>query len=231
MLCPYDLDPAMTKTITNSQMIGSQGESFVSERANAMGFMFSPYGRLEAGIDGLLEIRDPLSGTATGRLVAVQVKTKAEGAYIAETEAGFEYLMDETDVTYWRDSNLPVVVVLVHLARRIAYWKSVSQGTGSGGRRLRINKDTDVFDGNACEELAALCVSRGGWGVSFPPLRSGENGHLNLLEVILPRKIYVGASSFKAGGAALRELLEHDDRPPDDWVIRGRPVHVLSGSP
>ena len=65
------------------------------------------------------------------------------------------------------------------------------------------------------------CVSRGGWGVSFPPLRSGENGHLNLLEVILPRKIYVGASSFKAGGAALRELLEHDDRPPDDWVIRG----------
>ena len=210
----------MTKTVTNAQMIGSQGESFVAERANAMGFMFSPYGPLEAGIDGLLEIRDPQSRTATGRLVAVQVKTKAEGAYTAETEAGFEYLMDETDVTYWRDSNLPVVVVLVHLARRIAYWKSVSEGTGSGGRRLRIDKSADVFDDTAREAIAALCVAKGGWGVSFPPLRSGENGHLNLLEVILPRKIYVGASPFKAGGAALRELLEHDDRPPDDWVIR-----------
>ena len=209
----------MTKTITNAQVIGSQGESFAAERANAMGFMFTAYGRLEAGIDGVLEIRDPQSGTATGRLVAVQVKTRTRGPYTAETEAGFEYLMDESDVTYWRDSNLPVVV-LVHLERRIAYWKSVSEGTGPGGRRLRINKETDVFDDTACDDLAALCVAKGGWGVSFPPLRSGENGHLNLLEVLLPRKIYVGASPFKAGGAALRELLEHDDRPPDDWVIR-----------
>ena len=211
----------MTKTITNAQMIGSQGESFVAERAHAMGFMFTAYGRLEAGIDGVLEIRDPQSGTATGRLVAVQVKTKARGPYTAETEAGFEYLMDESDVTYWRDSNLPVVVVLVHLERRIAYWKSVSEGTGSGGRRLRINKETDVFDDTACDDLAALCIAKGGWGVSFPPLRSGENGHLNLLEVLLPKTIFVGASPFKSGGPALRELLEHDDRPPDDWVIRG----------
>ena len=44
----------MTKTVTNAQITGSRGESFVSERANAMGFMFSRYGPLEAGIDGLL---------------------------------------------------------------------------------------------------------------------------------------------------------------------------------
>ena len=211
----------MTKTITNAQIIGSQGESFVAERANAMGFMFTPYGRLEAGIDGVLEVRDPQSGTATGRLVAVQVKTKARGAYTDESEAGFEYLMDESGVTYWRDSNLPVVVVLVHLECRTAYWKSVSEGSGSGKRRLRINKETDVFDETACDDLAALCVAKGGWGVSFPPLRSGENGHLNLLEVLLPKTIFVGASPFKSGGPALRELLEHDERPPDDWVIRG----------
>ena len=163
----------MTKTITNAQIIGSQGESFVAERANAMGFMFTPYGRLEAGIDGVLEVRDPQSGTATGRLLAVQVKTKARGAYTAESEAGFEYLMDESDVTYWRDSNLPVVV-LVHLECRTAYWKSVSEGSGSGRRRLRINKETDVFDETACDDLAALCVVKGGWGVSFPPLGSGR---------------------------------------------------------
>lgn len=212
---------AMAKTITNAQKIGSQGESFVAERADAMGFMFTAYGRVEAGIDGVLEIRDPQSGTATGQLVAVQVKTKARGAYTAETEAGFEYLMDEDDVTYWRGSNLPVVVVFVRLEGRTAYWKSVSEGRGSGGRRLRINKATDAFDETACDNLAALCVEKGGWGVSFPPLRSGENGHLNLLEVLLPKTVYVGASPFTAGGPALRELLEHDDRPPDDWVIRG----------
>ena len=211
----------MTKTITNAQMIGSRGESFVAERAHAMGFVFSPYGRLEAGIDGMLEIRDPLSGSMTGHVVAVQVKTKAEGPYTAETDSGFEYLMDEDDVSYWRDSNLPVIVVLVHLARRVANWKSVNEGTGAGLRRLRIDTLIDVFDETAREGLAALCVEKGGWGVAFPPLRTGENGHLNLLQVVLPKTIYVGASPFKSGASALRELLEHDDRPPDDWVIRG----------
>ena len=210
----------MTKTITNAQMIGSQGESFVSERANAMGFLFTRHGPLEAGIDGFLEIRDPKSGTPMGQMVAVQVKTRAQGAFTADTESSFEYLMDETDLAYWQGSNLPVIVVLVHLGRRSAYWKSIDQGTGSGRRRLRIDKSADVFDDTAADDIAALCVAKGGWGVSFPPLRSGENAHLNLVEVVLPKKIYVGASPFKSGGAALRELLEYDDRPPDDWVIR-----------
>ena len=184
----------MTKTVTNSQVIGSRGESFVAERANAMGFIFSTTGRLEAGIDGLLEIRDPKSGKATAQLVAVQVKAKAKGAYTAESESGFEYLMDETDLCYWRGSNLPVIVVLVHLERGTAYWKSVEEGIGSGGRRLRIDKRTDVFDDTACDAIAALCVAKGGWGVSFPPFRSGESGHLNLLEVLLPKKVFVGVS-------------------------------------
>jgi hypothetical protein len=69
----------MAKTVTNQQLVGSQGEAFVKERANAMGLMFTPYGPLEAGIDGLLEIRDPVNGAATGQLVAVQVKTRESG--------------------------------------------------------------------------------------------------------------------------------------------------------
>jgi hypothetical protein len=48
---------AMSKTITNQQLIGSRGEAFVAERANAMGFMFNRHGPLEAGMDGLMEIR------------------------------------------------------------------------------------------------------------------------------------------------------------------------------
>jgi hypothetical protein len=58
----------MTKTITRQQLLGSQGEAFVKERANAMGFLFSPYGQPEAGIDGLLELRDPTTGAVGGRV-------------------------------------------------------------------------------------------------------------------------------------------------------------------
>ena len=211
----------MTKTILDAQLIGMQGETFVSTRANAMGFMYSRYGPLEAGIDGLLEIRDPEKGGVTGQLVAVQVKTRKGGTYTAETDSGFEYLMDESDVAYWRGCNLPVIVVLVHLERETAYWKSTDTGKGLGRRRLYINKAKDVFDVNACDEIANLCIVKSRFGIWFPPLKTCENGHMNMLQVVLPEKIYVASSPYKTGHHALRELLDHEERPPDDWVIRG----------
>lgn len=211
----------MAKTITRQQLAGSQGEAFVRERANAMGFLFTPYGQPEAGIDGLLELRDPESGAMTGQLVAAQVKATDDGNYTAETDAGFEYLMDTRDVEYWHSGNLPVIVVLVHLGRREAYWKSADAGTGDGKRRLRIDKAKDRFDDSAREAIAALCVSKGGWGVWFPPLMGGEPGHMNLIEVALPDTVFVARSPFKSGRQALFELLSYEERPPDDWVIRG----------
>ena len=212
----------MTKTVTDAQLIGRQGETFVSTRANAMGFMFSRYGPLEAGIDGFLEIRDPEKGSATGQLVAVQVKTRKGGSYTAETDSGFEYLMDESDVAYWQGCNLPVVVVLVHLEQGTAYWKSTDTGKGLGKRRLYINKAKDVFDVNARDEIANLCIVKSGFGTWFPPLKIGEDGHMNMLEVVFPEKIYVASSPYKTGRHALHDLLNHEERPPDDWIIRGR---------
>jgi hypothetical protein len=130
----------MAKKITRGQVAGSQGEAFVREKANAMGFLFSPYSQPEAGIDGLLELRDSVSGIVSGRLVAVQVKTTDDQPYTAESDTGFEYLMDANDVEYWRGCNLPVIMVLVHLGRHEAYWKSVDVGESPDSRRLRINK-------------------------------------------------------------------------------------------
>lgn len=210
----------MTKTITRQQLAGSEGEAFVRQRANAIGFLYTPYNPPEAGIDGFLEIRDPTTGAVSGRFVAAQVKTKDDGTYTAETDQGFEYLMDSRDLDYWRGSNIPVVVILVHLSRNEAYWKSVDAGQGTGARRLMIDKAKDRFDAGARDAIADLCVSKGGWGVWFPPLKGGEAGHLNLLEVTLPEHVYVAASPFKTGHAALAELLETEARPPDDWVIR-----------
>jgi hypothetical protein len=44
----------MSKKITRQQLAGTQGEAFIKERANAMGFLFNTYGQPETGIDGLL---------------------------------------------------------------------------------------------------------------------------------------------------------------------------------
>jgi hypothetical protein len=190
----------MAKTITRQQIAGSQGEAFVRERAHDMGFLFNPYGQPEAGIDGLLELRDPTSGEVSGQLVAVQVKTRDNGTYTAETYAGFEYLLDVRDVDYWRGSNLPVIIVLVHLGRKEAYWKSVDAAGGQSTRRLHIDRTRDRFDRTARDAIAGLCVAKGGWGVWFPALKGGEPGHLNMVEVVLPENLFVAASPFKSAG-------------------------------
>src|ERR1700730_3281718 len=98
---------ANSKIMTRQQLAGSEGEAFVRKRANAMGFLYTPYNPPEAGIDGFLEIRDPVTGAVSGRFVAAQVKTTDDGIYTAETDQSFEYLMDAKDAEYWRGSNIP----------------------------------------------------------------------------------------------------------------------------
>jgi Domain of unknown function (DUF4365) len=142
-------------------------------------------------------------------------------AYTAEIDATFEYLLDARDVAYWRQSNLPVIIVLVHLGRKEAYWKNVDAGTSPDTRRLHFDKAKDRFDASARNAIADLCVSKGGWGVWFPPLQGGESGHINMVELILPQNFFVAASPYKTGRQALGELLAADARPPYDWVIRG----------
>jgi hypothetical protein len=81
-----------SKTITQAQITGEHGVALVKDRVHAMGFLFTPYGPVEAGIDALIEIRDSTTGHVGGRFVAVQIKTRDDRAYDAETNAGFDYL-------------------------------------------------------------------------------------------------------------------------------------------
>jgi hypothetical protein len=206
----------MTKTITKNQIVGAQGEMRVSERANAMGFLYSGYGRVEAGLDGLLEVRDPVTGSASGRLVAVQVKTTQSGSFLSETDKQFEYLCGEADAEYWRGSNLPVILVFVRVDSEEMYWRPVPDD----GRRVIVDKTAHRFDVSAREAIAELTVDKAGWGVSLPSMRTDEAGHLNLLRVVAPAQVYIAPCLHRHGRDALKALLEVDDRPPSDWVVR-----------
>ena len=106
----------MSKTVTDNQRNGELGETKVKARVLELGHVFDGRGRLETGIDGTIEFRDPATGRMTGRTVAVQVKTRVDRTYDGETETGFRYLMRPEDVAYWRQSSLPVVLVLLRLS-------------------------------------------------------------------------------------------------------------------
>ena len=209
------------KTITDNQRNGELGETLVKAAVLRLGHVFEGRGRLETGVDGTIEFRDPATGKMLGKTVAVQVKTTAGGTYSREDDAGFEYLLRSADLEYWRNTNLPVVIIVLRLSDQSMYWKDVSAGAPGGERRLKFDKTADRLHGGSIDRLAQLTVERGKLGSFVPPMRLGEPAHLNLLRIILPDEIFVAESPFKSGRDAVPTLLGQDERY-FDWVIRGR---------
>lgn len=211
----------MAKTVTDNQLNGELGETAVKAKVARLGHVFEGRGRLETGIDGTIDFRDPHTKQMTGMTVAVQVKTREKGDYTAENTASFEYLMRAADIEFWRRSSLPVILILYRLSDDSFYWKDVTDCAPSEERRLLIDKVADRLDPDSIDRLAALSVKRGRLGSHVPPMRKGERAHLNLMRISMPSEIFVADSPYASGRDAVPELLRADERH-FDWVIRGR---------
>lgn len=224
------------KQISQNQITGERGVALVKERIHAMGFLFSTTGQTEAGIDGFIEVREPVSGHVGARIIAVQIKTTAVTRYTAETPDGFEYLCDAADVQYWQQGNLPIIIVLVRISDTTLFWKSAPEHGHPGSRetrRLSVTKATDRFDQSAAAAIAQLTVDQARPGVWLPPSRQADVLFFNAVRTILPPTMQVAATSHRHGRDALKALLDITDHPPLEWVARdGRLLTFLdlSGS-
>ena len=209
----------MAKRITSNQLLGERGEAAVRTRFLSMSFQFDGRSRLEAGIDGIAEVM--IEGEPQARMIAVQIKTTDQGTYSSESETGFTYLIRPEDLNYWRNSNIPVILVLYRISDESYYWKDVSLGFGDDARKLQFNKATDVLDRYAVDRLAALTVPKQGAGYYVPPLGGGEDALVNMLPIKLPDEIFVASTSYD-GKKATTILVESSDTPRFDWAIKGR---------
>lgn len=209
------------KRITDNQVLGELGETVVKKMVLEMGFIYDPRGRLEAGTDGLIELRDPKSGAPLGKLLAVQVKSTAEGKYVRETESQFEYLLKPDDLRLWRKSNIPVIIVLWRQSDGSTYWKDVTDAISGDERRLKFSKQSDRFGKSCADSLASLTIDRKTPGVFVPPLNRGEDAIINMMRIKLPDEIFVSTSPFASGRDAVPELTKHG-ASRFDWVIRKR---------
>jgi hypothetical protein len=210
------------KKLSQNQITGQRGEHLVAAHTLAMGFTFDGRNRLETGIDGFLELRDPQTGEMLAKWIGAQVKTTETGTYGHEDEKGFEYLLRPDDLEYWRGANIPVIVVLVRLSDGSMYWQPVDAGSSAEPRRLRFDKSQDRFDKGAADRISALCIASDRLGSYVPPMQTGEDAHLTMVRVVLPEEIFVGASLFASGQEAARELAASDAHAPFDWVVRDR---------
>jgi hypothetical protein len=211
----------MAKRITDSQILGELGETAIKKLVLEMQFIYDPRGRLEAGTDGIIELRDPTSGAPLGKLLGVQVKATETGQYIRESDRSFEYLLKPDDLKYWRGSNIPVIIVVWRQSDGSAYWKDVTDCVKGEERRLKFDKDVDAFDARSADRIGALTIDRRTPGVYLPPLNHGEEAIINLLRIKLPDEIFLASSPFGSGRDAIPELLKHDNTR-FDWVIRKR---------
>ena len=211
----------MDKRITDNQILGELGETAVKKIVLETGFIYEHRGRLEAGTDGLIELRDRRSGAPLGKLLGVQVKATASGQYVRETDQQFEYVLKSDDLAYWRKYNIPVIIVLWRQSDASAYWKDVTDSLRDDERRLKFDKSEDVFDPGCADRLATLTIDRRMPGVYVPPLNMGEDAIMNMMRIRLPDEIFLTTSPFGTGRDAIPDLLKQKNTR-FDWVIRKR---------
>ena len=208
----------MTKRITENQIIGELGEVAVQKRFLSMGFQFDKRGRLEAGIDGIVEIM--ISGQPSARMLAVQIKSTKSNLYPSENDVGFSFYVRSKDVSYWKNSNLPVIIVLYRESDDSYYWKHIDVDMSTEQRKIQFIKSEDKLDQSSIDRLASLTVPRGGFGYYVPPLRGGEIAVVNMLPIKLPGEIFVASTPFDSK-RAIAEIINSGHQPRFDWVING----------
>lgn len=102
---------------------GSRGVTVAQLLVEELGWIFRRQPEVDFGIDAQIEI--VAEGKPTGRLVAAQIK--GGGSYLQTvTNTGYVFYIDPDHLEYWVNFSLPVVVILVDVAARKAYWQYVS---------------------------------------------------------------------------------------------------------
>lgn len=209
----------MPKKITRSQLIGEIGESAAKSRFLTIGFQFDGRSRLEAGIDGIAEVMD--DGIPLAKMIAVQVKATESAKYTGENDQGFSYLLRTEDLAYWRNANLPVILVLYRQSDESFYWKEIPLDFSIDQRKLQFDKSADLLNRDAADAIAQLTVPKAGHGYYVPPLGGGEEALVNMLPITLPDEIYVSSTPYSSQ-QAMAILFDSDEGPRFDWVIKGR---------
>lgn len=225
------------KKIHTNTLIGQDGINIIEAALVQMGFVWTPMGAIEAGIDGTIEIRDPVSGDVTNSIIRVQ--SKATGRpFASDTGSTFEYLCDERDLDYWLRGNTPVILIRSRTDTREAYWVSIKdyfrQPERRKSRKVVFDKACDRFDVGAATRLKELAIPADA-GAYFAPLPKTETLYTNLLRVTKVPTCLFHATTEHGSREAVREaLVAYTKYPHREWVTRGRTllsVHDLSTHP
>jgi hypothetical protein len=216
------------KKIPESFTIGQQGVNLIERVVLEMGFLWHPSGPIEAGIDGIIEVRDPDTGAALNSIIQVQSKATL-GSFVNETDASFEYLCDPKDLDYWLNGNAPVILVISRPSTGEAYWVSIkdyfAESETRASRKIKFGKHTNRFDEACKSALLELAIPRDS-GIYFSPSLQREKLYSNLLTVsYFAERLYIAETDFRKRGQLWSELERLGGTYGSEWLLKEKRIY------
>jgi len=216
------------KKIDSSAHIGDSGIALIHEMVNKMGFVWHER-KLDAGIDGEIELRDPSTGEVANRFLLVQSKA-SDRPFPGENERGFHFLCKQSDVDYWMASEVPVLLVCSHPQTAEAWWMHL-QGWFSGpaqraSGRADFDKGTQSFDESAAHRILNLSDPHGHAHVQVADHRE-EILTTNLLRATLPKLIFSAPVTHTDPREVMtRQRASTDVDVRHDFILRGGKLYT-----
>lgn len=194
-------DMTYMKKLSSQSLIGQQGVNVVERIVLEMNYAWRPTPGFDVGIDGEIEILDPVTGEATNSYIKVQVKATSQ-PFTAETSNSLEFLCDPRDLEYWLRGNAPVILVVCRPADNEAYWVPIKDYFRDPAiqktRKVIFDKSTQRFDKDCATTLKNLALPTDS-GIYFSPLDTTETLYTNMLQVkSVAKTIYVAATDKSA---------------------------------
>lgn len=195
------------KKISDSVIIGDHSIAAIHNMVVKMKHVWREWnGSTDAGIDGSIELRDPLTGEVSNQHILVQSKS-TNGLFPGEDDKRFHFICSDRDVDYWMKAKEPVILICSHPDTGEAWWVHVQPWFADPGhraaRRVDFNKATDAFTGDISTRLFAVADPHGRAHTPVPSAMP-ESLVTNLLPVDLPDVYYSARTSITKMGDVLR---------------------------
>jgi hypothetical protein len=219
------------KKYSRSAETGERGVKLIAKIVTDMGHIWRDK-PVDHGIDGEIELVDPKTREATGRVVWVQSKAKGfDNRFLRESDCSFEFQCAARDIDYWLAGTAPVVVVCSRPDTDEAWWRPVRADFADPARRrertLRFDKIADRFDRAASQSIVDLGVPRSS-GVYLSPPPRPEVLTTNLLRIDYHgREIYAAKTKLSGHREANDRLVAAERYRASDLVLHGDEVFSL----
>ena len=215
------------KKVTQESIIGQQGVNLIEQIVQKMGYVWRPTPIFDVGIDGEIEIRDPMSGEMTNTIIKVQSKATTQ-QFQAETDTSFEYRCEQRDLDYWLQGNVPIILVVCRPDTDEAYWVSIRDYFSAPAirkiRKVLFDKQCNRFDDSCAAALKKLALPKNS-GIYFAPLQKTETLYTNLLKVTsFAPKIYVASTNYRYVGDVWNKFSSMKVKVSPEWILTDKQI-------